>query len=75
MGSSIPSALSALKQAIKTIPFNTATPNKAIKPIPAEMLKGISRNHNANTPPIADSGIATKMSDACLMLLNVKIRV
>ena len=44
------------------MPFNTATPNKAIKPTPAEMLKGIPLNHKANTPPIALMGIAVKMS-------------
>ena len=36
-----PEALSLLNSAIRTIPFKTATPNRAINPIPALMLKGI----------------------------------
>ncbi|MNI38719.1 hypothetical protein D3C81_1213670 [compost metagenome] len=57
---------------IKTIPLSTATPNKAIKPIPALILKGMPRNINANTPPIALIGIAVKISVACLKEWNVK---
>ena len=57
---------------INTIPFNTATPNKAMKPTPAEILKGISRNHKAKIPPIAESGIAVKISSDCFKELNVK---
>ena len=37
--------------------MRTAIPNKAIKPIPAEILNGIPRNQSAKTPPIADNGI------------------
>ena len=40
------------------MPFNTATPNNAINPIPAETEKGMSRSHKAKIPPIAESGIA-----------------
>ena len=54
----IPSFSNWLKVPISTIPFKTATPNNAIKPIPAEMLKGISRMSKANTPPIALIGMA-----------------
>ena len=71
-GSVIPSDLSWLKKDISTIPFNTAIPNKAINPIPAEMLKGIPRNQSAKTPPIADNGMAVKMSKDCFILLKVK---
>ena len=55
-----------------TIPFNTATPNKAIKPTPADILKGISLIHNANTPPIAEKGMAEKINKQCLIFLNAK---
>ena len=57
---------------MRTIPFNTATPNKAIKPIPAEILKGICRIHKAATPPIAASGMAVKINNACFIELKVK---
>jgi len=40
------------------IPFNTATPNNAINPTPALILKGIPRIAKNNIPPIAESGIA-----------------
>ena len=39
-----------------TTPFSTATPDSAIKPIPAEIDIGISRNANATTPPVKASG-------------------
>lgn len=54
----IPSSFNVLNRFIKTNPSSTAMPNSTIKPIPAEMLKGISRNQRANTPPIAANGIA-----------------
>ena len=53
-----PAALSLLNSETNRIPFNTATPNSAIKPTPAEILNGISRIHSAKIPPVADSGIA-----------------
>ena len=56
--SSIPSFFNSLKCSINTIPFSTAIPNNAIKPTPAEILKGKSLIHNKNTPPTAESGIA-----------------
>ena len=49
-----------------------AVHNSAIKPTPAEILNGISRKSSANTPPIADIGIAVKISEACFTELNVK---
>ena len=61
-----PSFSNWLNVPIKTIPFKTATPNKAIKPIPALMLNGISRIINAKIPPIALIGIAVKINAACL---------
>ena len=69
---SIPCFLSSLKYPINTIPFNTATPKRAINPTPAEILNGISRNHNATIPPMADNGIAVNINKDCLIELNVK---
>ena len=60
---------------INTIPFNTATPNKAIKPTPAEILKGIPLSNKANTPPIADMGMAVKISAACFTDRKVKYSI
>ena len=45
---------------ISTIPLSTATPKRAMKPTPAEMLKGIPLSHKAQTPPMAASGMAEK---------------
>ena len=55
-----------------TIPFNTATPNKAIKPTPAEILKGMSLNQSANTPPMAENGMAENINKQCFKLLKAK---
>ena len=55
-----------------TIPFNTATPNNAINPTPAEILNGMPLNHNATIPPMAEKGIAEKINKQCLILLNAK---
>ena len=57
---------------MRTIPFNTATPNKAINPTPAEILKGIPRKYKAQMPPMADKGIAVNMSSDCLTELKVR---
>ena len=54
----IPWCLSSLKCSINTIPFKTAIPKRAIKPTPAEILKGKSRIHKNKIPPTADNGIA-----------------
>ena len=56
--SSSPFFLILLNSAISTIPFKTATPNKAIKPTPALILKDIPLNARNKIPPMADSGIA-----------------
>ena len=66
-----PSSRNLLKYAINTIPFNTATPNKAIKPIPALILKFIPRIHIPTTPPIAASGMAEKIIRLSAMLLKL----
>ena len=52
---------------MRTIPFKTATPKRAIKPTPADILKGIPLSSKANTPPIADIGIAVKIKIASLI--------
>ena len=54
------------------MPLSTATPKRAMKPTPADMLKGISLIHKAKTPPITASGIAVKTSSACFIELKVK---
>ncbi len=61
----IPSPLSSLKKLIRTTPFRTAIPNRAMKPTAAEMLKGIPRNHRVNTPPMAARGTAENTSSDC----------
>ena len=48
----------------QTRPFRTATPNRAMKPTPAEMLNGMSRANSAKIPPDAAMGTARKMSIA-----------
>ena len=68
----IPSFFNLLNSLMSTMPFNTATPNNAMKPTPAEILKGIPRIQSAIIPPIADRGIAVKMSRACLTDENVR---
>jgi hypothetical protein len=45
----------------QTNPFSTATPKRAIKPTPAEILKGISLKYNAMIPPDAAIGTARKI--------------
>jgi hypothetical protein len=40
------------------MPFKTATPNKAMNPTPALILKDIPLKARNNIPPIAESGIA-----------------
>ena len=61
-----------LNSEIKTIPFKTATPKSAMNPTPAEILNGMPLIHKAKTPPIAENGIAEKISKQCLILLNAK---
>jgi hypothetical protein len=43
-----------------------------MNPTPAEILKGIPLNHKLNIPPVADNGMAEKMSKPYLILLNAK---
>ena len=62
--SSTPSSRSCWKVLINTMPLSTATPNRAMKPTPALMLKGMPRRSKAATPPIALKGTAVKMSNA-----------
>ena len=53
-----PCAARSRKVPISTMPLSTATPNNAMKPTPADMLKGMPRSSKAATPPIALSGTA-----------------
>ena len=55
----------------RTTPFKTAIPASAMKPIPAEIEKGIPRSHSAKTPPVTASGIPVKTSAACRRLPKV----
>jgi hypothetical protein len=41
----------------RTIPFRTAIPKSAMKPTPAEILKGIPLMSKATMPPVAANGI------------------
>ena len=66
MESCQPSAFNLLNSDTNKIPFKTATPNKAIKPTPAEILKGISLAHKAKIPPMADNGMAVYINKPCL---------
>ncbi|MCY1188667.1 hypothetical protein D9M73_298020 [compost metagenome] len=52
--------------------MSTATPDSAIKPTPAEIDSGISRNHSASTPPVSAKGIPVKTSMPSLRLLNIR---
>ena len=55
---------------INTTPFITATPNRAIKPIPAEIEKGISRINKRNDPPDRHGHIQSRLRIAGLTALN-----
>ena len=69
-----PSIFNSFKCSINTMPLSTAIPNRAIKPTPAEILKGIPLIHNNITPPTTDSGTAEKTSAASRMELKAKCR-
>ncbi|MCY1556460.1 hypothetical protein D9M68_932140 [compost metagenome] len=58
-------------KAIITRPLSTATPDRAMKPTPAEMDSGISRNHSASTPPVRANGMPVNTSKPSLRLLNI----
>ena len=53
-----PSFFKRLNSAISTIPFKTATPNNAMKPMPALILNGMPLNAKKKIPPMADKGMA-----------------
>ncbi len=69
-----PSVFNSFKCSINTMPLSTAIPNRAIKPTPAEILKGIPRIHNSITPPTTDKGTAENTKAASRMELNAKCR-
>ena len=56
-----------------TKPFSTATPDSAMKPTPADMDNGMSRNHNAIKPPHKANGTPLKTSKLSLILWNTAI--
>ena len=55
-----------------TKPSRTATPDRAMKPTPAEMLKFSPRSHNTRMPPIAPSGTDRKISAPSRIEWNVE---
>ena len=57
---------------MSTMPLSTAIPKSAIKPIPADTLKGIPLIHRSKTPPTVAKGIAVKIITASLIDLNAK---
>ena len=56
-----------------TKPFNTATPDKAINPTPADIESGISLSHKATNPPDKAKGTPLNTSKLSLKLLNTAI--
>lgn len=58
--SGCPCVRSALMDDTNTTPFTTATPNNAMNPAPATMLKGMPRSSRAKTPPTVASGMPLK---------------
>ncbi len=68
----LPSFFNSLKLLINTNPFNTATPNKTINPIPADILKGISLRYSENIPPTAAKGIAIYIISVCFTDFTAK---
>ena len=69
--SPMPSSRSVRINDSMTSPFNTATPDSAMKPTAAEMDIGISRNQSAKMPPVRANGIPVKTSRPSLTLLNI----
>ncbi|MPM79153.1 hypothetical protein SDC9_126186 [bioreactor metagenome] len=69
--SGLPSSRNLLMKEIITMPLSTATPDNAMNPTPAEMDKGMSRNHSAATPPVKASGTPEKTSNASLAVPKV----
>ena len=47
-------------KAMMTRPFNTATPDRAMKPIPALIESGVARSNRAATPPVSAKGTPLK---------------
>ncbi len=50
-----------------TRPLSTATPDRAMKPTPAEIDNGMPRSHSASTPPVSASGTPLKITSASRM--------
>jgi len=54
-----------------TSPFSTATPDRAMKPTPADIDIGSPRSHSAATPPVSASGTPVKTSMPSRRLPNM----
>ena len=68
----LPADCMSLKWLIMRIPLSTATPKRAIKPTPAEILKGSPRSHNAAMPPIRDNGTVENTTNEYVTLRKLK---
>mgnify|MGYP006894100693 CR=1 FL=1 len=60
----LPSWISDLMKVTITTPFSTATPDRAMKPTPAEIDSGMPRAASASTPPVSASGTPLKTTSA-----------
>jgi hypothetical protein len=69
-----PSVYSFLIKVIMTRPLSTATPERAIKPTPAEIERGIFRSQSATIPPVKAKGTPVKTSRPSLKLPKVLYR-
>ncbi len=54
----------------RTKPFNTAIPDSAINPTPAEIDSGMSRIHRAKIPPVNAKGTPVKITIPSLTVPN-----
>ena len=68
----MPSCRSWLTNVTMTTPFSTATPDRAMKPIAAEIENGMSRNHRPTMPPDSPSGTPLNTSSAYFTLRNIE---
>ena len=60
----LPSCRKRSMNVIITKPLRTATPESAIKPMPALMESGMSLRMSANIPPVSERGTPLKTSNA-----------
>ena len=67
-----PSSSSASSRDMRTTPFSTAMPERAMKPTAAEMETGMPRRARTIIPPTEAKGTFMKMSSAGLSLRKAK---